>query len=41
MCSSSEIPEETRQLVDAFVSKDVAHRELLPTVSRICDRPMH
>jgi CheY-like chemotaxis protein len=40
MCSSSEIPEETRKLVDAFVSKDVAHRELLPTVTRICDRPM-
>jgi CheY-like chemotaxis protein len=40
MCSSSEIPEETRQLVDAFVSKNVAHRELLPTVTRICDRPM-
>jgi CheY-like chemotaxis protein len=39
MCSSSEIPEETRQLVDAFVSKDVAHRELLPTVTRICERP--
>ena len=40
MCSSSEIPEETRLLVDAFVSKNVAHRELLPTVTRICDRPM-
>jgi CheY-like chemotaxis protein len=40
MCSSSEIPEETRQLIDAFVSKNVAHKELLPTVTRICDRPM-
>jgi|HubBroStandDraft_5_1064220.scaffolds.fasta_scaffold384617_2 CheY-like chemotaxis protein len=38
MVSGSEIPEETRRLVDAVVSKDEAARELLPTVSRVCDR---
>ena len=40
MLSGTDIPEETRQLVDAFVSKNEAHKELLPTVTRICDRPM-
>jgi CheY-like chemotaxis protein len=35
--SGSEIPEETRQLVDAVVPKTEAPRELLPTVSRLCD----
>jgi len=40
MFSGSEIPEDTRQLVDAFVSKSGASRELLPTVTRICDRSM-
>jgi CheY-like chemotaxis protein len=38
MVSGSAIPEETRRLVDAVVSKDEAARELLPTVSRVCDR---
>jgi CheY-like chemotaxis protein len=40
MLSGGEIPEETRQLVDAFVSKSAARGELLPTVTRICDRSM-
>jgi CheY-like chemotaxis protein len=35
MFSGSDIPEETRQLVDAFVHKDGAQRDLLPTVTRI------
>lgn len=38
MFSGGEIPEETRQLVDAVVSKSGAQKELLPTVTRICDR---
>jgi CheY-like chemotaxis protein len=38
MISGSEIPEETRQLVDAVVPKAEANRELLPTVTRLCDR---
>jgi CheY-like chemotaxis protein len=32
------IPEETRKLVDAVVTKYEAIRELLPTVTRICNR---
>jgi CheY-like chemotaxis protein len=36
MLSGSEIPEETRQLVDAVVPKTDAPRELLPTVTRLC-----
>lgn len=39
MVSGSEIPEETRRLVDAVVPKDEVRRELLPTVTRLCDRP--
>ena len=38
MCSGSEIPEETRKLVAAVVPKTGAVAELLPTVTRICDR---
>jgi|ERR1035437_2493878 CheY-like chemotaxis protein len=38
MVSGSEIPEETRRLVDAVVPKDEVKRELLPTVTRLCDR---
>jgi len=38
MFSGSEIPEETRKLVDAVVPKIEAVEELLPTVTRICDR---
>lgn len=38
MVSGSEIPEETRRLVDAVVPKDAVKRELLPTVTRLCDR---
>jgi len=40
MFSGSEIPEETRSLVDAVVSKAEAHRKLLPTLTRVCDRSM-
>jgi len=32
------IPEETRDLVDAVVLKDEAIRELLPTITRLCNR---
>jgi len=32
------IPEETRELVDAVVPKDRATRELLATVTRLCNR---
>jgi CheY-like chemotaxis protein len=32
------IPEETRKLVDAVVTKNEAIRELLPTVTRLCNR---
>src|ERR1700687_2943422 len=38
MFSGSEIPEETRQLVDAVVPKTDVPRELLPTVTRLCHR---
>jgi CheY-like chemotaxis protein len=38
MVSGSDIPEETRRLVDAFVPKSEASRELLSTVTRLCDR---
>lgn len=38
MVSGSDIPEETRRLVDAVVPKDEANRELLPTVARLCER---
>ena len=40
MFSGAEVPEETRQLVDAVVHKAEAHKELLPTVTRLCDRLM-
>jgi len=36
MVSGSEIPEETRELVDAVVHKEEAMRELLPAVARVC-----
>ena len=32
------IPEETRDLVDAVVLKDDAIQELLPTITRLCNR---
>jgi len=38
MVSGSDIPEETRRLVDAVVPKDDVNRELVPTVARLCDR---
>jgi CheY-like chemotaxis protein len=38
MFSGSEIPEETRQLVDAVVPKTEVPNELLPTVTRLCHR---
>lgn len=38
MVSGSDIPEETRRLVDAVVPKEEAARELLPAVSRVCER---
>ena len=38
MFSGSEIPEETRQLVDAVVPKAEAPNTLLPTVTRLCHR---
>jgi CheY-like chemotaxis protein len=38
MFSGSDIPEETRELVDAVVPKTGGTRELLPVVSRLCDR---
>ena len=38
MFSGGDIPEETRELVDAVVPKSNAHRDLLPTVTRLCDR---
>ena len=37
MFSGSDIPEETRQLVDAVVPKSDAPRELLPTITRLCE----
>ena len=40
MFSGGEVPEETRQLVDAVVHKTEAHRELLPTVARLCNPSM-
>ena len=36
MFSGSDVPEETRQLVDAVIPKTEAHRELVPTVTRLC-----
>ena len=36
MFSGGDIPEETRQLVDAVVPKTEAQRELLPTITRLC-----
>ena len=36
--SGSEIPDETHKLVDAVVPKGGAIRELLPTVTRLCER---
>jgi CheY-like chemotaxis protein len=38
MFSGSEIPEETRQLVDAVVPKAEVPNALLPTVTRLCHR---
>jgi len=38
MFSGSEIPAETRQLVDAVVHKAEVPSELLPIVTRLCDR---
>jgi CheY-like chemotaxis protein len=38
MVSGSDIPEETRRLVDAVVPKDDVNRELVPTVARLCER---
>ena len=39
--SSSDIPDETRNLVDAVIPKTDAIRELLPTVTRLCsERPL-
>ena len=37
MFSGSDVPEETRQLVDAVVPKGGARSELLPTITRICE----
>lgn len=37
MFSASEIPEETLKLADAVVFKTDAIRDLLPTVSQLCD----
>src|SRR5271166_2997441 len=39
MLSGAEIPFETRQLVDAVVSKNEARGKLLTTVIQLCDRP--
>jgi CheY-like chemotaxis protein len=38
MFSGSEIPEETRNLVAAVIRKTEAVKELLPTVTRICNQ---
>lgn len=38
MFSASEIPEETVKLADAVVLKTDAIRDLLPTVSQLCNR---
>ncbi len=38
MFSGGEIPDETRQLVDAVVPKTDAPSELLPTVTRLCNQ---
>jgi CheY-like chemotaxis protein len=38
MFSGSEIPEETRQLVDAVVPKAEVANALVPTVTRLCHR---
>jgi CheY-like chemotaxis protein len=37
MFSGSDIPEETRQLVDAVVPKTDTPSELLPTITRLCE----
>lgn len=37
MFSGGEVPDETRQLVDAVVPKTDARRELVPTVTQLCD----
>jgi CheY-like chemotaxis protein len=38
MVSGSDIPEETRQLVDAVIPKTEAIGELLPTVAELCEQ---
>jgi CheY-like chemotaxis protein len=38
MFSGTEIPEETNQLVDAVIPKELAVEELLPTVARLLQR---
>ena len=38
MFSGSDIPEETYKLVDAVVPKPASISELLPTVTRLCNR---
>ncbi len=38
MVSGAAIPEETRELVDAVIPKIDAHRQLLPTVLRLCEQ---
>jgi CheY-like chemotaxis protein len=38
MFSGSQIPPETHKLVDAVIPKTGAVRELLPTVTRLCNR---
>ncbi len=38
MFSGGEIPEETRQLVDAVVPKADSPSQLLPTITRLCEQ---
>lgn len=38
MFSGGEVPEATRKLVDAVIPKTEARAELLPTITRLCDR---
>jgi len=38
MFSGSDIPEETRRLVDAVVPKADSPSQLLPTISRLCEQ---
>ena len=38
MFSGSDVPEETRRVVDAVVLKTKAVEQLLPTVADLCDR---